>query len=99
MNKEELVNTVAEKTGFSKKNSALALDTILETISREVASGNRVVIVGFGTFDTQKRAARTGRNPHTNAEVYIPSAVVPRFKPGRVLRNMVSGRGGSYEET
>lgn len=89
MNKEEMVSAFAQNTGFTKKASEMALDTIFQIISDTLASGNKVQIVGFGTFEVKDRAPRMGRNPKTNKPVPIPAKRVPYFTPGKVLKSRV----------
>ena len=89
MNKEEMVNALSQKIGITKKESEIALDAVLEIISDTVASGDKVQIVGFGTFEAKERAPRTGRNPKANLPVYIPARRVPYFTPGKVLKSRV----------
>ncbi|TCP52721.1 DNA-binding protein HU-beta [Tumebacillus sp. BK434] len=86
MNKVELITAVAEKSGLKKKDAELAVNSFLETIEEALATGDKVQLIGFGTFETRKRAARSGRNPKTGAEITIPESVVPAFKPGNKLK-------------
>lgn len=90
MNKEELVQEVAKKTKASQKQVAEILSTTLETIEKTVAKGKKVTLVGFGTFEPRKRAARTGRNPQTGDELKIPSKVVPAFSAGKKFKELVA---------
>ena len=90
MNKTELTDAVAEATGLTKVDAARALDAVLNTISGTLANGDQVGIVGFGTFLVRDRAARTGRNPQTGAEIQIAAAKVPAFKPGKALKDAVN---------
>ncbi|EKP94717.1 MULTISPECIES: HU family DNA-binding protein [Thermaerobacter] len=89
MNKPELVNAIAEKTGLNKKDSERAVNAFVESISEALARGDKVSLVGFGTFEVRTRQARTGRNPRTGQTLTIPAAKVPAFKPGKQLRDMV----------
>ena len=89
MNKEEMVSVLAQHTGFTKKDSEMALDAVFQIISDTLASGHKVQIVGFGTFEVKERAPRTGRNPKANLPVYIPAKRVPYFTPGKVLKSRV----------
>jgi len=91
MTKSELVESVARSTGLSKKDSAQALEAVLDTIGRTLSQGERVSIVGFGTFDVRQRAGRVGRNPQTGEEIRIPPRRVPAFRAGRPLRQAVEG--------
>lgn len=89
MNKPELVNAIAEKTGLNKKDSERAVNALVESISEALAKGEKVSLVGFGTFEVRTRQARTGRNPRTGQTLTIPAAKVPAFKPGKQLRELV----------
>lgn len=88
MTKPDLVAEVA-KIGITKKQAAEALDAILEAIKDALASGEKVSLVGFGTFMVKERAAREGRNPRTGKTIKIPPKKVPVFKPGKELREAV----------
>ncbi len=90
MNKEELVQEVAKKTKNSQKAVATVLSSLLETIEKSVAKGKKVTLVGFGTFENRKRAARTGRNPQTGKQIQIAAKTVPVFTPGKKFKEMVS---------
>ncbi len=90
MNKTELTDAVAESTGLTKADASRAVDSVLGTISGTLAKGDQVGIVGFGTFLVRQRAARTGRNPQTGAEIQIAAATVPAFKPGKALKDAVN---------
>lgn len=89
MNKAEFIDAVAEKTGLSKKDSKLALDATLETITGALSKGDSVSFIGFGTFSVSKRAARTARVPGTGAEVKVPATTVAKFKVGKSLKDSV----------
>lgn len=91
MNKSELVTLVAEKTGFSKKDTEKTIDTMFAAIADVMAAGGKMQISGFGTFETKERAARTGHNPRTGEEIAIAAATMPVFKPGKVLKDKVDG--------
>ena len=91
MNKSELVTLVAEKTGFSKKDTEKTIDTMFTAIADVMAAGGKMQISGFGTFETKARAARTGHNPRTGEEIAIAAATMPVFKPGKVLKDKVDG--------
>ncbi len=91
MNRSELVTLVAEKTGFSKKDTEKTIDTVFTAIANTMAVGGKVQISGFGTFETKERAARTGHNPRTGEEIAIAAATMPVFKPGKVLKDKVDG--------
>ena len=90
MNKSELVDTIATKVNESKKSAETNLDAIIEIISNELKNKNKVQLVGFGSFETRKRASRKGRNPRTNEEINIPASTVPFFKPGKALKETVN---------
>ena len=90
MTKTELINVVAEKTGFSKKDSDKAVAAVIDAISEALAGGDKVQLVGFGVFDVKSRAARTGRNPRTKEEIAIPASKTPQFKPGKALKDAVA---------
>lgn len=91
MKKSELVTLVAEKTGFSKKDTEKTIDTVFTAIADIMAAGDSLQISGFGTFETKERAARTGHNPRTGEEINIAAATMPVFKPGKVLKDKVDG--------
>lgn len=90
MNKTELVAALSTKTGASKKASEASLNAIVEIISTSLKKGDKVQLVGFGTFETRKRAARKGRNPQTGAEMKIPASKSPVFKAGKALKDTVN---------
>jgi len=90
VNKAELVSSVAEKADLTKKDVEKALSAMLDSISEALAKGDKVQLVGFGTFETRERAARKGRNPQTGEEISIAATKVPVFKAGKVLREAVS---------
>lgn len=89
MNKTELINAVAEQAELSKKDAANAVDAVFDAITGALASGDKVQIIGFGNFETSERAARKGRNPQTGEEIEIPATIVPKFKPGKALKEAV----------
>jgi len=88
MNKAELIATVAEKTGLSKKDSEKAVSAMLDTITTTLEAGEKVQLVGFGVFDVKERGARIGRNPKTKEEIEIPASRVPLFKAGKALKDI-----------
>ena len=90
MNKAELVEEVASQTGLTKRMCREAIDAITSTISDSLASGEKVTLVGFGSFKVRERKARRGRNPQTGKEIEIPAKEVPKFEPGKNLREAVS---------
>ncbi len=87
MKKAELITAVAEKTGLSKKDSEKALTALIETVTEELVKGEKVQIVGFGTFEARTRSARKGNNPLTRQTIEIPATTVPAFKAGKVLKD------------
>ena len=89
MNKAELIAAVAEKAGLSKKDSEAAVTAALDAITAALEDGDKVQLVGFGSFEIKKRAARTGRNPRTNEPVEIPAAKLPVFKAGKALKDAI----------
>ncbi|AJG91437.1 MULTISPECIES: HU family DNA-binding protein [Bacillus] len=89
MNKTELVKSVAEKVELSQKEAAVATQAVLDTITNALANGEKVQLIGFGTFEVRERAARTGRNPQTGEEMQIAAAKVPAFKAGKELKEAV----------
>lgn len=90
MNKTELVAALSTKTGASKKASEASLNAIVDIISTTLKKGDKIQLVGFGTFETRKRAARKGRNPQTGAEIKIPASKSPVFKAGKALKDTVN---------
>lgn len=88
-NKAELVAEVAAKTKLTKKDVAAAVDAIFASIQEDLAKGEKVQLIGFGTFEVRNRAARKGRNPQTGVEIEIPASKVPAFKPGKALKDAV----------
>ena len=90
MNKEELVKEISKKTKLSQKVSSDVLSATLEIIQKTVAKGKKVTLVGFGTWEARKRAARTGRNPQTGKELKIAASITPAFKPGKALKEKVN---------
>lgn len=89
MNKEELVKEIAKKSKVSQKSVANILSATLETIEKTVSKGKKVTLVGFGTFESRKRAARTGRNPQTGATLKIAAKKVPAFSAGKKFKELV----------
>ncbi|MDY3305062.1 MAG: HU family DNA-binding protein [Clostridia bacterium] len=89
MNKSELISKIAEKAELSKKDADKALTAFIETITDALVKGDKVALVGFGSFETKKRAARTGKNPQTGAVIEIPASTVPAFKAGKALKDAV----------
>ena len=91
MNKTELIAAVAEKTSLSKKDCEAAVNAALAAITESLCRDEKVQLVGFGSFETKKRAARTGMNPRTKAVVDIPASKAPTFKAGKALKDKVTG--------
>lgn len=90
MNKTELVSAIAEKSELTKADAAKALDATLAAVTEAMEKGDSVAIIGFGTFKVGERSARTGRNPQTGAPMEIPAAKVPKFTPGKALKDAVN---------
>ena len=89
MNKSELVELIAEKADISKAKAALAVDAFTAGVADALAKGDEVALVGFGTFTTAKPEARKGRNPATGKEITIAAATLPKFRPGKALKDAV----------
>ncbi len=89
MKKADLVSKMAEKSGLNKKQAEAALDSFVDAVQESLQAGDKVQLVGFGTFETRERAERKGRNPGTGEEITIDAAKVPVFKAGKVLKDMV----------
>jgi len=89
VNKAELIEEVASETGLAKRTSGKAVDAVVSAISDCLAEGEKVTLVGFGTFGVRQRKARTGRNPQTGGTIQIPAKRVAKFLPGRSLREKV----------
>ena len=90
MNKIELVAAVAEKSGMTKKDAEKAIAAVVDTLTEALAKGEKVTLVGFGSFETKTREARIGRNPKTKEAIEIPATTVPTFKAGTALKNAVA---------
>lgn len=90
MNKGELISVIAEKTGFTKKDSEKALAAVQDAISEALVSGDKVQMLGFGTFEVRSRAERVGRNPKTKEQIQIPASKTPVFKAGKALKDEIS---------
>jgi DNA-binding protein HU-beta len=91
MNKQELVDAVAAKTGLSKAAAADTLDALTAIVTAAVTKGDTVQLIGFGSFSTGARAARAGRNPATGAEIQIPAAKTVKFTAGKAFKDAVNG--------
>lgn len=89
MNKTELILSIAEETGFSRKNVEIAMNAAIARITKALAEEEKVQIVGFGAFETKTRAERMGRNPKTGEDISIPATKVPVFKAGKALKEAV----------
>ena len=90
MNKTELVDAIAKEAKLSKKDAEKAVKAFTDTVSKELKKKGKVQLIGFGTFEVAKRAARTGKNPQTGDAIKIPAATVPKFKPGKALKDAVN---------
>ncbi len=90
MTKTELISVVAEKAGLTKKDSDLAVNAAIQAITEALAKGDKIQLVGFGTFEVRARGARKGRNPRTKEEITIPASKLPVFKAGKALKDTVS---------
>ena len=90
MNKTELVAAISEKTELTKKDSEKALKALIDVVAEELKKGEKVQLVGFGTFEVSERAARTGKNPQTGAEIKIAACKAPKFKAGKALKDAIN---------
>lgn len=90
MNKGELIGALTEKSGLTKKDTEKVLNAFVETITEELQKGEKVALVGFGTFEVRERAERMGRNPKTMEELVIPASKAPAFKAGKALKDAVN---------
>ncbi|ANF95119.1 MULTISPECIES: HU family DNA-binding protein [Paenibacillus] len=90
MNKTDLINNISNNSGLTKRDVETVLNGFLDEITSALSSGDKVQLIGFGTFETRKRAARTGRNPQTGEELNIPESNVPAFKAGNKLKEAVN---------
>ena len=90
MTKADLVNAIAEQAGLSKADAEKALKAFTGAVTNALVAEEKVSLVGFGTFDVGKRAARTGKNPQTGAKIKIPAAKTPKFKAGKALKDAVN---------
>ena len=90
MNKTELIDAMAKESGLSKKDSEKALKAFTDTVTAALKKKDKVTLIGFGTFETRKRAARTGRNPQTGKEIKIKASTTPSFKAGKALKDAVN---------
>ncbi len=94
MNKSELIEAVAAKTEISKAAAGRAVEAVLDSIAETVAKGDTVSVIGFGTFESRKRAARTGKNPQTGEALKIAATTVPAFKAGKAFKDRVAAAAG-----
>ena len=92
MNKAELIAAVAAQTGETKKSAEASVNAIVDVITASLVKGEKVQLVGFGSFEVRKRAARKGRNPQTKEEIKIPASKAPVFKAGKALKDLVNKR-------
>ncbi len=90
MNKTELIAVVADKACLSKKDADVAVNAVLDTIVGTVAAGDKVQLVGFGTFEPRTRSAKTGKNPRTGESIEIPASKIPAFKAGKAFKDTVN---------
>ncbi len=90
MTKTELVNVIAEKANYTKKDAEKALTTVISAISESLEKGEKVQLVGFGTFEVRDRKAKEGINPKTNTKISIPAKKVPAFKAGKALKDAIA---------
>ena len=88
MNKTELVAAIAEKAGLSKKDAEGAVKAFTDTVAEQLKAGEKIQLVGFGTFEVAERAARTGKNPQTGEAIKIPASKAPKFKAGKALKDI-----------
>ena len=91
VNKSELIEAVAGSADISKAAAGRAIDAVVESVTSALKKGDQVTLIGFGTFSVKDRAARTGRNPQTGAEIQIAAAKIPSFKAGKGLKDAVNG--------
>lgn len=92
MTKAELITAVAEKAGLKKVEAEKAVAGFIAAVTGALKKGDKLSLVGFGTFSTSKRAARKGQNPQTGQKITIPAAMVPKFKPGKALKDAVNSK-------
>lgn len=90
MNKTELIEKVAANAGVSKKDATAVVAATFDEIANALAQGEKVQLIGFGTFEARQRAARVGKNPQTGEEVNIPASIAPAFKAGKALKDIVN---------
>lgn len=90
MNKSDLIAAIAAKTGETKKSAEASVNAFVEVVTKSLVKGDKVQLVGFGSFEVRKRAARKGRNPQTKEEIKIPASKAPVFKAGKALKDLVN---------
>ena len=90
MNKAELITSMAEKSQLTKKDAESALKALIDSVQEALENGDKVQLIGFGTFETRERAAREGRNPRTKETITIPASTVPVFKAGKEFKDRVN---------
>lgn len=99
MNKTDLVDLVADEADLSKKSASAAVDAVIDGVMHAVKAGDRVSLLGFGTFNPTSRAARMGRNPQTGASVKIAASTGVRFAPGAAFKGLLNSKGGTANRT
>ena len=99
MNKTELVAAIAEKTGLTKKDAEGAVKAFTDTVAEQLKAGDKIQLVGFGTFEVAERAARTGKNPQTGEAINIPASKAPKFKAGKALKDVVNTPAASAKKS
>ncbi len=90
MNKAELITAISDATDYQKKDIDAILNAYVKVVTNALKKGDKVQLVGFGTYEVSKRSARVGRNPQTGKEIKIPATKVPKFKPGKALKDAVN---------
>ncbi len=90
MNKSDLIAAIAAKTGETKKSAEASVNAFVDVVTESLVKGDKVQLVGFGSFEVRKRAARKGRNPQTKEEIKIPASKAPVFKAGKALKDLVN---------
>lgn len=90
MTKADLITRISERTGLTKKDAAVFMEGFMDSVKEALSEGEKLQLVGFGTFEVAERAARVGRNPSTGETLSIPSAKVPKFKPGKAFKDAIN---------
>lgn len=90
MNKNDVIDAIKNKTGLTKEDAKKALDAFTDIVAEALKNGDKVQLIGFGSFEVTERSARTGRNPQTGAAIEIPASKAPRFKAGKALKDIVN---------